>query len=75
MRNLEEKEKTSLKSSKYQVYKIGIYIVMHSQIKVLKWHDKRDVLMFSTWHGDNMVATGKINREGNNYKTWTNTGL
>lgn len=31
-------------------------------IVVMKWHDRRDVLMLSTKHGDSLVKTGKNNR-------------
>lgn len=34
-------------------------------ITILKWQDKRDVLMLSTCHGDNFQNTGKTDRKGN----------
>ncbi|KAE9522198.1 hypothetical protein AGLY_017458 [Aphis glycines] len=34
-------------------------------ITILKWHDKRDVLILSTCHGDQFQNTGKTDRKGN----------
>lgn len=36
-----------------------------NNITVLKWHDKRDVLMMSTFHDSEMVDTGKTDRQRN----------
>ncbi|CAH1955745.1 unnamed protein product [Acanthoscelides obtectus] len=33
-------------------------------ITVLKWHDKRDVCMLSTCHGNDIADTGRKNKEG-----------
>lgn len=34
-------------------------------VAILKWHDKRDVIMLSTCHGDRFQNSGKVDRQGN----------
>jgi len=36
----------------------------NSQMVVLKWHDKRDVMMLSTFHDGQITDSGKLNRKG-----------
>ncbi|XP_060845864.1 piggyBac transposable element-derived protein 4-like [Rhopalosiphum padi] len=46
--------------------KKGQFIARQKEfITILKWHDKRDVLMLSTCHGDQFQNTGKTDRKGN----------
>ena len=37
-------------------------------IIVMKWEDKRDVMLLTTRHTDEVVATGKKDRQGNDIR-------